>query len=669
MVLVVLMITQTTYGQHYSSARGIGLGGYTTLSTGVSSLDWNPATLGDINDWEVSIANYIPFSIGASGVVLHSISLTKKFLQHQAVSLRYAPGKRAEFLIPTTVQFGDSNVAIQTTFDQTVVYEEPYALGYAYRPSDNLSLGVTGRFINERVSDTQYVLDTNSTIRSQVVAYNGNLLSVDAGALWEMKEWGFGVVVKNALVVSENRLPEDVVQYRMQVTRFLRLGVRYSALQPLLFGFDGDTERRFRLGAEWTLQRIPQFLHTLSFRAGTYADLHNKSVVEAVGIGFGGTFEPVEFDVAYLKFLSQTNRRGTADLSSFSGASVPDVEVNRFAGDRLTTTLRFHLGRSRERVVRIEGVKTLTDVYPSLSLRYAVQPVAEVVVRNASDNTVEATVSLLIERLMDAPTESMPVRIGAGERVSVPVYALFNDAVRSVQRAAVREGYVYVTTQRGKEHDDRYQVQLLIHGRNDWNGDVAQLPCFITPDDPEVLRFTRDVLHQQKEHIDSADVRRRNLLRAKVLFDAFARRLSYVNDPKKSQDFVQYPSETLALRGGDCDDMTVCFASLLMSVGIPVALIDIVPPANPNAAHIYMMFDTGVEGGDAQMVSDNPKRFVVRRNNKGKHTVWIPVETTVITQGFDEAWSVGAREYYDDVEVGLGLVKGWVKIVDVQSVY
>ena len=42
-----------------------------------------------------------------------------------------------------------------------------------------------------------------------------------------------------------------------------------------------------------------------------------------------------------------------------------------------------------------------------------------------------------------------------------------------------------------------------------------------------------------------------------------------------------------------------------------------------------------------------------------------PIETTVIVRGFDDAWSSGAQRYFDDVEIGLGLAHGWVRIVDV----
>jgi hypothetical protein len=78
-----------------------------------------------------------------------------------------------------------------------------------------------------------------------------------------------------------------------------------------------------------------------------------------------------------------------------------------------------------------------------------------------------------------------------------------------------------------------------------------------------------------------------------------------------------------------------------------------------------MMFDTGVEARLSGRISENAKRYVIRKNPKGTETVWLPIETTVITKGFDAAWNAGAEEYFDDVEVQLGLVKGWVKIVDV----
>ena len=127
---------------------------------------------------------------------------------------------------------------------------------------------------------------------------------------------------------------------------------------------------------------------------------------------------------------------------------------------------------------------------------------------------------------------------------------------------------------------------------------------------------------------------------------------------------MQYPNETLRLHGGDCDDMTAAFATLLSSIGIPVAFVDVVPPDRPADGHIYLMFDTGIPVERSSLISNNPKRFVIRPDDHGRQTVWIPVEATAITGGFDAAWDAGAKEYYDDVEIHFGLAHGWVRVVD-----
>jgi hypothetical protein len=128
---------------------------------------------------------------------------------------------------------------------------------------------------------------------------------------------------------------------------------------------------------------------------------------------------------------------------------------------------------------------------------------------------------------------------------------------------------------------------------------------------------------------------------------------------------VQYPAETLRLRGGDCDDMTVCFSSLLSSVGISTAFVDVLPPESPGKAHVYLMFDSGLDPRFGASISENSKRYIVRRNRAGVESIWIPIETTVIAQGFEAAWTAGAQSYFDDAEVGLGLARGWVRILDV----
>jgi hypothetical protein len=257
------------------------------------------------------------------------------------------------------------------------------------------------------------------------------------------------------------------------------------------------------------------------------------------------------------------------------------------------------------------------------------------------------------------------VYIIPGEVKEISLFAVFNELVKRVPTSTIRDGNVYFSATPVDDYDDKVQTRVLFHGKNDWDGDVLSLRYFVTPDDPDVLRYSRDVLHQYRDSLSGNPSELEDFAKAKILFDRFAGKLLYVSDPKQSTDFVQYPPETLQIRGGDCDDMTVCFASLLSSVGISTAFVDVIPPDRPEKSHIYMLFDTGIPPKAGSLISQNPKRYIIRKNPKGFETIWVPIETTVITRGFEEAWTKGAQEYFDDVEIGLGLAKGWVRIVDV----
>lgn len=66
------------------------------------------------------------------------------------------------------------------------------------------------------------------------------------------------------------------------------------------------------------------------------------------------------------------------------------------------------------------------------------------------------------------------------------------------------------------------------------------------------------------------------LLRAAALFEYVKNNVTYVPDPIRmenqqviAEDLIASPTETLRIRGGDCDDHAVLMASLLSAVGIP----------------------------------------------------------------------------------------------------
>jgi hypothetical protein len=322
-------------------------------------------------------------------------------------------------------------------------------------------------------------------------------------------------------------------------------------------------------------------------------------------------------------------------------------------------------GRVRESLARIESVEILGGIYPSAAQALAYRPLGRARITNVTDRPIQARVGFMLERYMDEPTESTPVLLGPGETKEIPFSAVFNSRLGGVTALEVSDGQVFVTATPAETFDDRTTARVLIHGRNAWNGDVYALRYFVTPDAPEVLRYSRDVLLQQRGALDSVAGVLEGFQRARALIETLAGRLMYVNDPRMSADFVQYPAETLEMRGGDCDDMTVLFSSLLGSIGLSTAFVEVLPPGDASRNHIYLLFDTGVPPKFGGHISSNPKRFVIRRNRDNTETIWIPFETTVVSRGFEAGWTAGAQEYFDDVELSLGLARGWVRIVDV----
>jgi tetratricopeptide (TPR) repeat protein len=98
-------------------------------------------------------------------------------------------------------------------------------------------------------------------------------------------------------------------------------------------------------------------------------------------------------------------------------------------------------------------------------------------------------------------------------------------------------------------------------------------------------------------------------------------------------DYVQFPRETLRLKSGDCDDLSVLISAGLENLGIRTAFIEI-------PGHLMLMFDTGLGADKADLISQDGSLLAIKDGN-----VWIPLEATMVNSNFNEAWAEGARKY------------------------
>lgn len=294
-------------------------------------------------------------------------------------------------------------------------------------------------------------------------------------------------------------------------------------------------------------------------------------------------------------------------------------------------------------------------VMKSVYRYYQREDFADVVLKNAAQDAVDATVSIYVPNLMDTPYE---------ERVSLPPQTIksytfkvaFSDTLLMAQTAGfdntvqptVRVSY---TQENVPKRTDGKMQTVFIAGKNkmQWR-DTRMAAAFVTIDDPAVDRFARGTVARYAKFL-----RERygysNVSKACLLFDALgAYGIRYqidrstpwdaVSADSTAFDTIQYPGELFMSKIGDCDDLTVMFAALLGNLGIDTAFLEGNDPAFP---HIFLMFDSGI---DPNSVADHflDDSEYVSWNGK----VWIPVETTMLTAfPFIDAWRRGREEYND----------------------
>ncbi len=656
------MLAVSVHGQSLMDPRAIGMGARIAAGGDSRGFAWNPASLVQIRDWDFSVATYTGLARGNDGFVFHGMTLGKRFLGSEAIAVEYAPGTQLHLVMPQTLMI--SGNATPVSSDREIAYEEPGSVGYAHRFSKALAFGIAGRYRRERITDTRITFVERDSIPLFPVSVTQSLESnswfADLAMLWTpTEELSVGLTGRNVLRFSRSSLPDSVAWCNLPHAIVGAVGACYQASRRFRFAGQISTDGTAALGHEWS----PGY--GFSLRNALFVDRGEAPAVAAFSIGLGWSYEFLEAGASYLRFTNRDRHSGVVSLADFDAKSIHSLDLNPYIRDRVSVSVRAIFGNTRETLARIEGVELFGGVYPSSFETFAYRPIGKARIRNISDKPIDARVSFYVDRFMDAPTESRSVTLAPGQTTEVELTAVFNERVRTVAKSMIREASVVVTATPAETFDDRASTPVLFRGRNEWDGDAASLRFFVTPDDPEVLKTSRDILLQSPAAQGTAGPGMEPFTNSRSLVNGFGGKLIYVSDPKMTADYVQYPSETLRLRGGDCDDMTVCFASLLASIGVATAFVDVVPPGNPGQSHIYLLFDTGLDPRYGASVAENPKRYVLRKGKAGRETVWIPIETTVIARGFEEAWSAGAQEYFEDVELGLGLARGWVRIVDV----
>jgi len=284
----------------------------------------------------------------------------------------------------------------------------------------------------------------------------------------------------------------------------------------------------------------------------------------------------------------------------------------------------------------------LERVFVAAHKQYATEPLGRVKVRNDSAEDYKGLrLSFFIKEYMDFPVTKEITELRSKSSLELTLNATFNNKVLGIDEDT--RVLVVATLAMADARDGSQEITqaMTLYGKNAivWaNSDM--IGSFITPRDDTLRNFVREAVNRYGA--PAQGVLNRPLSQAATVFNSLsALGLRYQPDPntpysrlKADQvDYVQFPRETLRLRSGDCDDLSVLLAAAFENLGIEAALVEV-------PSHLFMMFRTGVKEADRGLISLQDDLLVFRGGE-----IWIPVEATLIATSFSEAWAEGARRY------------------------
>ena len=371
----------------------------------------------------------------------------------------------------------------------------------------------------------------------------------------------------------------------------------------------------------------------LGINGGIYQ--HSRSGLSDTKMLFGGALG-AQFNVSpYISFFAQ----GGYTYRIFT--SRPFGTIDAALGIRLNLS-EIIGGRSRVKVEKTEQYR----VFPVSWAWYENNPIASVTVTNEEPNAIkDVEITFFMESYMSEPWlfASVPLLV-PGESIELPVTALFNEALLNLNETVTANGVLQTQYRSlGARKETISSIQMPVFRRNilSWDDD-RRAAAFVSPRDYSARLFARNAAAAVNNNEINRGRVPENVLYAAALFEALRLyRITYVVDPSSSYialssdesaiDSLNYPYQTLFYRGGDCDDLSILFCSMLEALDIESAFITI-------PGHIYIAF----EAGDGAWLNGNAR--IIELNGKR----WVPVEITIPGEGFARAWQIGAQQWQNN---------------------
>ncbi len=288
---------------------------------------------------------------------------------------------------------------------------------------------------------------------------------------------------------------------------------------------------------------------------------------------------------------------------------------------------------------------TIDEIFPSRVQFYSQNSLATIKFKVNLPSINRVKVSIFIPELMKVPSEMLVNKITSDTENQVKAKLVF-DSKKLAKWKSTQEVQAQVKITAGG-YKESLNSPVRVHHVNalDWQ-DLESYASFIHDNHPSIYKVSRQLskkMNQSSSLLKTVD----QSMAAFQLMESMG--ISYTKDPSgispggRIIDRVQYPWETLSNKTGDCDDLTVLYASLLSSLGVQMAIV-----TYPD--HVLSMVNTGIYAKNAYRVSIDPSKYVIYQGQ-----VWLPIETTMMGKGFLKAWEAASSEYHEARKMGTDL--------------
>jgi tetratricopeptide (TPR) repeat protein len=288
---------------------------------------------------------------------------------------------------------------------------------------------------------------------------------------------------------------------------------------------------------------------------------------------------------------------------------------------------------------------TVANLFPSLMQYYQHSPVGSIKIKNTGSEEIKnLKVSLFIKQFMDYPvfSEKIPT-INPMETRDLDLDLLFNQDVLKLEEDLKIQVKLEISgTYMNKILNTEEIVIVTLYRRSamQWD-DSGKLSSFITPNESVVEQFSHRVVSNNPIEYNFNFTEKFNRA-IRIINSLGAYGISYIEDPaspitkilgdSEAVDTVRFARKTLFIRSGDCDDTTALLASLLESSGIETAIMT-------SPGHVFMAFNSEESISNRWMYETEKVTAIPY-----KGTLWIPVETTILKDGFFKAWQIASQE-------------------------